>query len=154
MTIEITGLEAIVKKLDSLNKPGILKQPMTQSVQHLHRKIAKPPVKQPGAFSRLATTAQRRAYWARVSSGEIQEMPGGGYRRTNQLRNSWTQKVSADGRTGEVGTNIPYGRYVQGQRQQQPFHAASKWPRVDKVAKEEAKTIVRFFQKAYERALK
>jgi hypothetical protein len=153
MTIKIEGLEAIVKKLDSLNKPGVFKRPMTQSVQHLHRKIARPPVKQPGAFSRLATQAQKRAYWARVSSGEIQEMPGGGYRRTNQLKNSWTTKVSPDGRTGEVGTNIPYGRYVQGQWQQ-PFHKASNWPRVDKVVKEEAKTIIRFFQQAYERALK
>lgn len=152
MTVKIEGLEKVVKKLDALNSPGIFKKPMTQAVQHIKRKIARPPRKDAGAFSRLATPAQRRAFWARVNSGEIQFREGVGYVRTNQLRNSWTEKVTNGGRRGEVGTNIPYGPFVQGDRQQ-PFHEASGWPVAEEVAKEEADTVVRIFKRAYDEAI-
>ena len=153
MSVEIKGLDALVKKLDSLGQPGAFRRPMTQSVQHIHRKLAKPPRKAQGAFSRLATPGQKRAFWARVSSGEIEFREGIGYVRTNRLRNSWTTKVSSDGRTGEVGNIVSYGPFVQGFRQQ-PFHAESKWPQTEKVAKAEQNAVLKFFRLQYERLLK
>jgi len=115
MSVKIEGLEEVTRKLESLNRPGIFQRPMQQALQHIQRKIARPPRKAQGAFSRHATPAQRRAYWARVNSGEIQHREGVGYVRTNMLRDSWTSRVENQGRRGVIGTNIPYAPYVQSQ---------------------------------------
>ena len=152
MTIEIKGMEAIVKKLESLNKPAIFKAPMRKSLDHLEGKVKRDPTKATGPFSAMATEGQRKAYWAKVSKNPA--IHGSrGYIRSHKLYRGWKKRISDGGRTGLVHNDVPYGQYVEGTRQQ-PFHRASNWPRVDKVAKEEAKTIIRFFQQAYERALK
>ena len=152
MTIEIKGMEAIVKKLESLNKPAIFKAPMRKSLDHLEGKVKRDPTKAKGAFSAMATKKQKRAYWAKVSSGEARHGPQG-YIRSHKLFRGWKKQISDGGRTGLVYNKTDYGPFVEGLRQQ-PFHRASNWPRVDKVAKEEAKTVIRFFQQAYEKALK
>ena len=143
----------IMRKLDSLNRPGARRVPMEQSVQHFHRILARYPTKASGAFSRLATPRQKRAYWAKISSEEAQEMPGGGYRRSNTLRNRWTKDVHPDGREGKVGNNAPYAVYVQGERQQ-PFHAASDFPKVEDVVREEERTVFNFFKLQYQRLIR
>jgi hypothetical protein len=151
MTVTIKGMEDVIRKLESLDSPAVFKRPMTQAVQHLHRKIGKAVTKAPGAFSAMATPGQRRAYWAKVSSNEITHTASG-YRRSGQLGKGWTTRVSPNGRRGEVGTNVPYAVYVQGERQQ-PFHAASKYPKVEDVAEDERDTVLRFFEREYERQL-
>lgn len=155
MPVTIDGLTEIIRKLNSLDDPKVFKRPMTEATAHLHNKIAKAPQKAPGAFSAMATPGQRRAYWALVSSGEITHLDGSGYRRSGSAKN-WTTKVSSDGRTGEVGINSAGAVYVWGgppRPMQQRFHAASGWPRVDEVVKEEADTVVGFFEKEYARQL-
>ena len=155
MTIEIKGMEAVVKKLESLNKPAIFKAPMRKSLDHLEGKVKRDPTKAAGAFSSMATEGQRKAYWAKVSENPSIHGPRG-YIRSHRLYNAWQKKITSGGRIGTVFVDenaVPYAKYVEGTRQQ-PFHRASNWPRVDKVAKEEAKTIIRFFQQAYEKALK
>lgn len=154
MTVKIEGLDAVMKKLDSLGKPGVFKTPMTQSVSHVHDLITKYPRKKQGAFSVLATEGQRKAFWAKVSSKEISLMPGGGYRRSRILGNKWTSKVSADGRRGEVGNITPYAPFVQSDAGQQPFHAASKWPTVEKVVKKATPYVLARFKAAYDKAVK
>ena len=137
MTIEIIGMEAIVKKLESLNKPAIFKAPMEKSLAHLEGKLKRDPTKDPTAFSRLATPGQKRAYWAKVS--ENPAIHGAkGYIRSHKLFGGWKKRISDGGRTGLVYNETDYGPFVEGLRQQ-PFHRASNWPRVDEVAKEEAK---------------
>jgi phage gpG-like protein len=152
VTINKKDLAAIARKLESLDDPKVFRRPMTQSVQHLQRKLAKQPPKAAGAFSAMATPGQRRAYWAKVSAGDITH-GSGGYRRSGILRQGWTTEVTNGGRRGVVGTNVPYAVYVQGP-QQQPFHAASNYPTTEKVAEEEADTVVGFFEKEYERQLR
>jgi hypothetical protein len=164
MTIEIKGLDDALKKLDRLNKPAVFKTPMTQSLNYLQRQLKQKVPKAPGAFTALATDGQRRAYWAKVTdprTGKINpNMHGpGGYKRTGSTARGWTIKITNQGRTGEIGNQMPGAPYVYGapdQRplSQQPFHKRSGWPRVDLVAKKAEKTIVGFFQKAYEKALK
>ena len=150
MPIEITGLEAIVKKMDALNDPKIFKLPLIESTLHLKRRLEKYPLKSPGAFSRLATPGQKRAYWAKVSSGEISTMPGGGYRRSGTLGKKWTYTIKQ--RESRLHNNVGYGPYVQGERQQS-FHEASKWPKVSKVAKDSESAILGYFKAALARAV-
>jgi hypothetical protein len=125
---------------------------MDKSVKHLQRRLAKYPPKAAGAFSRLATPGQRRAYWAKVSSGESSHREGIGYVRSGNLSRRWTTEISPNGRTGTVGNNAGYAEYVQGERQQ-PFHEASNFPTVDEVAKKEAAAIVGYFENEYKRQL-
>ena len=157
MPVTIKGLPEIIRKLNSLDDPKVFKKPMTQATDHLHEKIAGKQVrKAPGAFSAMATPGQKRAYWAKVSSGAATHLDGSGYRRSGSAKN-WTTKVSSDGRTGEVGIKgVGHARYLWDgppRPMQQRFHAASGWPRVDEVVKKESDTVVGFFEKEYARQL-
>ena len=152
MTVKIEGLEAVVKKLDSLGKPSVFKPPMTLAVKHLYGKMKKEPRKS-GTWSAWAddNPAARRAYWAKVASGEARHGPGG-YIRSHKLQKGWTKRIEANGRRGIVENNVPYGPYVQGVRQISP-HADSRYPTTEKVAKEEASFIIGIFKRAYDKEL-
>ncbi len=154
MTIELKGMEDIIKKLESLNQPAVFRTPMKQSVAHLHRTIAKTPTGNQHRPQPFKTDRSRRFFFAALRKGDI-EVP---YKRgsspgSEKLTTSWTTKVSADGRRGVVGNDTSYGRLVQGARQT-AYHKKTGWKTVQEVAKKEQKAILRFFQQAYERALK
>ena len=146
-TITITGLDkalAKLKTIEQLNKH--MTPPMVQSLGHLQRRLARYPKKAPGAFTAMATPRQKRAYWAKVRSGEISTMKGGGYRRSGTIGRKWSHRIRthSGGMTGELTNNAPGVIYVQGERQQ-PFHKASGWPTVDSVAAKEGKAVQRYF---------
>ena len=153
MPIEITGLEEIVRKLESLDDPKVFRDPMRRSTEYLKDILSEYPPKAAGAFTDMARPGQRRAYWAKVSSGEISH-GSGGYQRTGKTGQGWTIDISTNGREGKVGNIKPGARWVYGATTQQPFHAASTFPRVDKVAKKEAPKIVGFFKAALDKAVK
>lgn len=146
------AVKKMKKMFRRLEEGDALRPAMNEAVQHIHGKLAKPPAKRPGAFSAMATPRQKRAYWARVSSGDITHIDGMGYRRSNVLMRRWNTSVSADGREGKIANNAPYADYVQGPRQQ-PFHDASKWPTVDEVAEKESDTVLSFFVRALDRLI-
>ena len=154
MTVKIEGLDAIVKKIDSLGKSGILYRPMSQSLNHLQDIVAKYPRKKPGAFSALATPGQKRAFWAKVGSGEINFREGVGYVRSGTLGRKWYKRIEKGGRGGSLINNAGYGPYVQSDAGQQLFHKASGWPTVEKVAKKATPFILKKFKEAYDRAVK
>jgi hypothetical protein len=129
MTVTIKGMDAVSLKLRNLqNFTQWATPPMQKTVALLHDEIAKYPTKAAGAFSRYATPKQRRAYWAKVRSGEIGH-GAGGYIRTGTLGRKWVTKVenSINGVRGEVGNNTGYAQYVQQLASQQSFHKASGW---------------------------
>ena len=154
MTVKIEGLDAVLKKIDSLGKPGVLYTPMSQSLNHLQDLVAKYPRKKQGAFSALATPGQKRAFWARVGSGEISFREGIGYVRSGTLGRKWIKRIEKGGRGGTLMNNAGYGPYVQSDAGQQPFHAASKWPTVEQVAKKATPYILARFKAAYDAAVK
>jgi hypothetical protein len=132
MTIKIEGIEKITRRFDKLIAfQQWASAPMEQTTALIQDKIAKYPRKSPGAFSRLATPGQRRAYWAKVRSGEINHREGMGYVRSGAggLGGKWVGKVTptTNGVRGEVGNNAKYVRFVQDDQRQQPFHKASGW---------------------------
>lgn len=153
MTVKIEGLEEVTRKLEALNRPGIFYQPMLKSLGHLQRTIAIYPRKQQGAFSAMATPAQKRAFWAKVSSGEAEFREGIGYVRTGNLGRRWMTRVEKGGQVGRISNNAGYGPYVQSDEKQQPFHKASNWQTVEKVIDKESAAIVRYFEAAYKQEL-
>ena len=151
----IQGLDALQRKLKTLeNFQRKLKTPMNKSVKLVHKYWGAKPRKKKGAFSAMATPGQRRAYWARVGSGDI-EHGKFGYKRTNQIVNSLETRVNmhSNGVKGVVGTNAPGARYVIGSKQQQPFHKASGWRTNEEVIEAKLDEINALFDKVVKREL-
>ena len=154
MPIEITGLDAIVKKLEALDDPKVFRDPMKLSVNHLHNKIADTPTGNQHRKQPFKTDKSRRYFFWALKKGDI-EVP---YRRgmspnSEKLTTSWTTSVSADGRTGKVGNDTSYGRLVQDKTRQTSYHKTTGWKTTQDVAKKEEATIVGFFKAALDRAV-
>ena len=151
MTVKIEGLDAILKKIDSLGKPDVFRPPMQQSVNYIKRAIKKYP---PGSGAHrpqpFKTDKSRRWFFWALNEGEI-KVP---YRRTRSLGNKWTTTVSTDGRRGEIGNDVKYGPLVQDESRQTGYHKTTGWITIQTVAKREAPKIVAFFKAAYDAAVK
>lgn len=147
MNIEIRGIDAAIKKLgDIIQVERQLQPTMHRAVQIIHDEIAEYVPKAAGAFSRLATPAQKRAYWAKVSAGEIRH-GANGYIRTGHTGRAWTTKVTTSPLTGVVGNNRPAAKWVYGEKTQQPFHRESGFKTDEQVAREQRDRIVRMFER-------
>ena len=129
VTIDQAALQRIERKLGTmLEFSKRARVPMEKSTALLQDELQDYPKKDPNAFSKMATDAQRRAYFAKMS--DAQKKSGNwGYRRTKTLGRSWTTKITNvfGGIRGAVGTNNPYAKWVQQFSSQQPFHRASGW---------------------------
>ncbi|MFQ5434613.1 MAG: hypothetical protein ACE5FD_07035 [Anaerolineae bacterium] len=156
MAIELKGTEELIKKLNTLeNFQQWGKQPLESSVDIVHKLAQEQPPKAPGAFSRLATPGQKRAYWAKVASGEARHSEASGYIRSNQLKNSWTKKVETvtRGLRGIVENLTDYGHFVQG-RFRQPFHKVSGWLTDDELAQKAQTPVEKGWAAAIDKVLK
>jgi hypothetical protein len=127
MSVTVTGLDELFRKLDRVAAIDKLEEPTYQGVLLLQSfEQDYPP--QP-ALSR--------------------------YIRTGTLGRRWTTKVerTSDGFIGRVGNNVPYGPYVQSKRFQARFHARTGWRTDEQAVDENRATIVGFYQAAVDRAL-
>lgn len=152
----IQGLDALLHKLTTLQQFNVWAQaPMTQSIALVQHDITTVEPVAEGAFSRLATPAQKRAYWAKIRSGEARERPGGGYRRTNTIVRSWTSEVNniPNGVQGVVGTNQPAAKYVHAAAHQQPFHKVTGWHTDEQAIENTQDAIARVWAAAVRRKL-
>lgn len=112
------------------------------------------PRKKPGAFTRMATPGQRRAYWAKVRSGEAQHGPNG-YVRSYALWRAWKRiprRITADLIQIGIDNDAPHAKYVQG-RQRQPFHKASGWKTDSIMARENGRMVRTQIGRAIQRAI-
>lgn len=128
-SVRLEGEQKLLITLKDINDFRAWSVPVVIEVMEFTREILKKePRKAPGAFSRLATPGQRRAYWAKVSSGEIQH-GANGYVRTHKQRDSWASDISSTQTRvrGEVYNDNIYGPWVQGATNQQPFNYVSGW---------------------------
>ena len=138
LTIDEAALARIQRKLKKISEFNTrASAPMQEALELLEEEVTNYPAKNPNAFSQLATPAQKRAYWAKVRSGEIKHREGVGYVRTGKLKSSWRQKIirsagkqiaGASGIRGVLySDNVRYAQWVQGSKYQQPFHGKSRW---------------------------
>jgi hypothetical protein len=156
MSVKIDGLDKVSRKLGGLaNFSQWAYRPMTESAEVVRDAIAKYPQKDSGAFSRLATADQKKAYWAKVRSGEARHREGVGYVRSGTLGRKWVVEVknTTNGVQGTVGNNTSYGRYVQAMSSQQPFHKASGWTTEQQAIDKSADQINNIWSNAINREL-
>lgn len=151
MSVKIDGLDKVSKKLGNLARfSQWAAKPVEKAAALVHDEVAKYPQKRPGAFSALATQAQKRAYWAKVRSGEINHREGVGYVRSGTLGRKWKVEISypPNGVRAEIGNNTAYAKYVQGKENQQLFHFASGWVDEEEAINKKSNEINRIFQQA------
>lgn len=142
MPASTEDFKRVMKKIEDLG--GDYSKSTERAVNHVWRKLAKSPPKAQGAFSAMASAAQKRAYWAKVTSGEITHGEHG-YQRTGTLNKRWLTRVTNGGRTGILLNRTPYGVFVQGDRQQN-YHAASKWLTTTEVLDNERDEILEIYR--------
>lgn len=153
VSITITGVPQLLRKLDALTADRTLRPAMAASLALLQSDLqAYPRPPAPGSFPGFVSVKQRRWFFAALRSGEI-TVP---YRRTGMLGRAWTQRINGRG-LGMVGIlgNVmgkSYGRYVQDKRRQARIHQG-RWPTVQDVARRRRKDVVREFRVAIRAAM-
>ena len=152
----IKGLDSLQRKLKTLEEfQRKLKKPMEESVALVQDYIATVPRKKKGAFSALATPAQKRAYWYFVGKGKIDHREGIGYARSGGGK-AWTSKVklSRGGVKGVVGNVKDSMRWAQSREHQQPFHKASGWRTIEDAIEQNEDKIADKFEKVVDKELR
>lgn len=155
MSVQIQNLEKVSRKLRNLaNFQQWATPPMEKAVQIVYEETQEQPEKAPGAFSAEASPEQKKAYWAKVRSGEARHSEASGYIRSNKLKRGWKKKVkkSVSGVTGTVDNGVSYGQYVQGMRRQR-FHTISGWQRDIEIANKVSGDVMDVFTDAARREL-
>jgi hypothetical protein len=119
MSISITGLDKILKKLGHFETMRIMEEPMERSLLKIESAMSEyPPPPAPGEWAAKTTVRQKRAFFALLRAGQIKG------KRTGTLGRRWTHAItkSAGGMEGVVGNNTEYGPWVQSKRFQARFH--------------------------------
>lgn len=152
VSVRITGLDELFRKLDASTADATLRRGMHKSVFMLQADMAKyPDPPAAGDWKGFVSDRQRRAFFAKLRSGEI-EVP---YRRQGTLGRRWTTKVSgfAQSIQGFVGNVTSYARYVQDEPKQAEIHKG-RWPTVQGVVKADERDIIVTFADEIEAAMK
>lgn len=141
LSISITGIDALYKKLNRAKGIEILEVPMQESVLKLQADMKEYP-------SPIALRT-----WVRAD-GTAGESVGQAYRRTGTLGRRWTKRVerSATGLTGRVGNNTSYAPFVQSHVLQAGIHAG-RWQTDKEVLENRRPWIIARFKRAIDRAL-
>lgn len=136
MKIKVEGLKELIKGLSEQIPPKGIADTVRKRAQYWDTQLEKYPKKAAGAFSRLATPGQRRAFWAKVRSGEAR-VDGQGYVRSFKLSKGWRYRTLESGRRlVRFYNDVPYSNYVFDAPTQQPFHKASNFFTTDKKEEE------------------
>lgn len=154
--ISLLGLDAITRKLASLEQFARVVEPaMREGGEFIVQEARNQPPKKAGAFSALATDGQRRAYWAKVRSGEAQHGQSG-YVRSGALKEGWTQpevRRTGNGVQVVVKNEARHAPWVHSQVYQQPFHKASGFPTEAQLIEKAAPKILDGVREAVRREL-
>ena len=150
-TIEITGLDELIRKLDELGKLSKVKAGIKGAALHLAGALKQYPRRRTVTIAQAggwASEKQRRWFFANLKEGKI-KVP---YQRTDALKNRWAIKTEDQGFTAVVGNNTPYGPFVMGYKQTNMMRMRD-WKTVDVIAKEETKRVQEYVFDAVRRAI-
>jgi hypothetical protein len=146
VTMEIKGMEELIKKLEKLGKMSKVHAGLRAAGMYVKGKIAiYPPAtaaNQPGSGS-----------WYQRGWG-IRYAGGGGKQTSEQLGKKWTSKYDKAKFEVIIGNNASYARFVQGPKGTQS-KAMKKigWTSIDTIAKEETKRVQEYVFEAVRRAI-
>jgi hypothetical protein len=146
--VDTQPFNRLERSMIGVRRGAILKK----AADFLRDELKNEPTKQPGAFTRLATPGQRRAFWAKVRAGQAR-VDGQGYVRTHNTARAWQSKTRGNFSAVVENAALPGAYFVYSAEAQQPFHAASKWPRVDTFAKKHEREIGRIIDREVSKIL-
>jgi len=155
-TIEIEGLDELVRKLDDLAKLTKVHAGMEAAALYLKGKIAQYPprkhitIQQAGGW---ASDKQRRWFFWALNKGAI-DVP---YRRgispgSEDLAHKWTTNYDKGKFEAVVGNNASYARFVMGDKQTKMMQMIG-WKTVETVASAETKRVQEYVIEAVMRAI-
>lgn len=151
-SIEIRGVDELIRKLGSVEGVKVLEDPMRRSVDRLKRDIANydaVPKMRPGEWAAKTSLKQKRAYWFKVK--QLGKHPG----RTGVLGKRWTTRInrSKTGLTGKIGNNTTYAPWVQSEKWQARMHR-KRWKTDQQVTYNNRNAIVADFEREIRKALR
>lgn len=126
ITITITGIDDVIRRLDQAAGNEALRRAMARSVERLRNRMADYPPQRTGSS----------------------------YRRTGTLGRRWTTRIEAlsTGVRGRVGNNTRYGPFVQSHAFQATVHRG-RWQTDQQVLERELETIEGYFREEVQRSL-
>jgi hypothetical protein len=130
MRVEGLGeLREIMKKLGSLEP---VKTGLKAGAAELKREVAKEPPVSRRPQAQFWSDKQRRGFFAKLRSGEI-EVPyyRGINRKSERLRQSWTVQSRHGGLTWIIGNDASYGPMVKSPVEQITYHKKTGWKDTD-----------------------
>lgn len=144
MSVQIRGLDRLIRKLGKVAGTQVLEKPMQRGVLRLQRRMQEYPPALAGVQGPTRAGASAR-------SVRRFRTP---YRRTGTYGRRWTTRIAkgAGGLQGKIGNNTRYGPYVGSERFQARVHRG-RWNTDDRVVRQEAPGILADFQQAIDKAL-
>ena len=146
-SLSLRGDVELLAKLESLKQLRELRGTLLLVGAHVAGEMEKYPAAshRPQPFK---TEKQRRGFFAKLRSGEIQ-VP---YRRgqspgSRNLKQQWNVTAASDTRV-VISNPTPYGPLVQSAESQAYYHKQTGWPTDESVLKAEEGTVVKFFNDA------
>lgn len=142
VTIDITGVDALVAKLGKVGATNVLRPPMQRAVLRIQRDMQEYPPQRAG--SRYV-----RGRGMADAKGVVK------HKTSQNLGKRWTTKVFQDGAhlTGKVGNNVTYAPFVQSRQFQTRIHRG-RWQTDAQVVNRLARTIVGDFEATIAGALR
>jgi len=155
VTIQIEGIDAVIDKIDSLQRLEQAGQLMLAIGTHVKGKVDKYPASTEANSPREYTTGGRNTWYQRGYGPKWARKDGsvGGRKTSETLGRRWTVQMRDAGRSVVIGNNVSYGPYVQDEENQADFHKRNGWPTIQQVAKDEEPTIRAFVEDYLKRLL-
>ena len=128
MSITVSGLTELYKRVEAVTAVAILEPPMKRGVLRLE------------AYMKVYPAAP----------------PMSRYRRTGTLGRRWTTRIerTTNSLTGRAGNNTEYGPWVQSDRYQARWHRRTGWHTDAQAVRENEAAIVADFQQAINVAIR
>ena len=138
-TVTLKGYDQLRRQMDAITRVTWLRQGIQRAVNQIAKPIAQtypPESHRPQPF---VSDRQRRGFFAKLRSGEIQ-VP---YQRTYTLKNNWQVKQLA-GTATALENETPYGGWVQGDQRQTRYHRGTGWNTETKIANKAEPKIIKY----------
>jgi hypothetical protein len=140
--------------MNDVGSLGPVKSGLKAGAFHLKGKIATYPKVSRRPVAQYWTDKQRRGFFAKLRSGEI-DVP---YRRgisnnSERLGQSWAVQGRDGGLTQVIGNDSSYGQLVQDRSLQSLYHKTTGWKTTDDVTEQEARAVTEGVKRAIDRAL-
>ena len=151
MTVEVQGLDELMKKLDTVAKLEGAKRGIKAAALFIKGKVAE----YPPASSANAAGGYPKRWYQRGAGPRYARRDGsvGGRNTSETLGRKWTIKMQSGGLGAIVGNNVSYGPYVQDEQRQARFHKRRGWKTTKRIIDHHSKQVVEMVAKEIDRDL-